>query len=135
MTLSEARNIMLGIFRDVWGPLGFYVAWPDIPANIPAEPVIWARPSILHSTCGQVSLSGATGSIRWGRSGSLIIQIFAPVGEGLTRLYELAQLVMNAYQRARGSVWFRNIRIKEAGPDGGFNQFNVIVDFDYDDIA
>jgi hypothetical protein len=91
--------------------------------------------SLRHATARQVSLANDVGQKRWNPTGTLWIQIFAKVGDGLATAYSLAQTVVDAYRVARGgAVWYRNPRLNEVGTTGGHEQINVLVDFSYDDV-
>lgn len=66
-------------------------------------------------------------------TGSIIVQIFVPMGDGMGPAYTLARLVLQAYRDARGAVWYRNHRFREVGDDGAFTQINCTIEFSYDD--
>lgn len=136
MTLTEARNAMFDIFyTGVWQATGYKVKWPDLPEFKPTDDIPWARVHLLHQNGGQGSLSGDLGAKRWDRAGVLTIQIFTPIGTGLSEGYNMAQNVLTAYEgTAIQSLWFRNARIREAPSDGAFNQINVVIDFEYDEV-
>lgn len=135
MTFDEARDEILGVFLAVWKPLGYPVVWTDVPADVPSTATVWARVTVRHATGRQASLAGEDGARRWNRTGTLYVQVFAPVGDGSASAYAAAQVVANAYQAARGlGVWFRNTRINEVGASGAFEQINVLTDFSYDDV-
>ncbi len=131
MTYLEARNIIFKVFNDAWA---HHVVWEDVRGTIPAADVPWARVTLDHMSARQSSINGQVGCRRYDRRGVMIAQIFAPVGDGRKRVLDLAQLVTNAYEDARTTVWFRNVRIREAGQDGNFQQVNVIVDFEYETV-
>lgn len=136
MTLTDARNAIFDIFyAGYWQATGYKVKWPDLPEFKPVNEVPWARVNLQHQRGGQGSLSGAAGSKRWDRNGVLTIQIFTPIGTGLSEGYNMAQSVMALYEGvAVESLWFRNVRVNEAAPDGAFNQINVVIDFEYDEV-
>lgn len=135
MTYDEARDIINTVFLNAWGATNFPVVWRDVPGSVPTSETPWARVTLRHATGRQASLAGESGAQRWERTGTVFVQIFSPIGDGSKKGYELAQLVTNAYQSARGSdVWFRNVRINELGSDGAFESFNVLADFSYDDV-
>lgn len=135
MTFDEARDEMLAVFHAAWGPLGYPVVWTDLPEDVPQAETVWARVTVRHATGRQASLAGEQGARRWNRTGTLFVQVFAPVGDGSTAVYAAAQVVADAYQAARGlGVWFRNTRINEVGASGAFEQINVLTDFSYDDV-
>lgn len=113
------------------------MTWTDVPATAPdgisAVLTPWARVTIQHNEVTQ-SLAGEAGTRRFGRHGTLFVQIFSPLGQGQSELYTLAQAVNNGFADARECVWFRNIRTREAKPSGAFEQINVLTDFTYDDV-
>lgn len=133
MTFDEARDAMLAVFRSAWTAPRVAV-YTDVPGDVPAGNVVWARPVIRTATGRQGSLTGGLGTVRWERRGVLWIQVFAPVGDGGTAGYAAAQDLVNAYQSERGSVWYRNIRMNEMGADGAFERFDVKADFEYGDV-
>lgn len=148
--MLEARSEMLQLFWDTWEPgimaefptdfqaVLDHTAWPDVPPQAPIPPQTatpWARVSIAHASGGQDSLRGAAGRSRFERQGVLTVQCFAPVGESATRVYNMAQIAMNAFdgKATPGGVWFRNARPNEAINDG-WKQVNVLAEFLYDEI-
>lgn len=135
MTFQEARDVICGIFFQAWKPLGFPVVWTDVPSEVPTGQTVWSRVVIRHEWAEQGSLGDFQGKKRWDRSGTVFCQIFSPVGEGSKTLYDVAQIVVDAFQASRHpNVWFRNIQLNEAGSDGAFEQINVTANFQYDDV-
>lgn len=135
-TITEAQADIFSIVQAVANANGVATRYEAMPGSVPTSETIWIRPTLRHATGGQVSLTGATGSIKWSREGTLWVQIFAPMGGGLSAAYEFAQKVLTAYQgvHTEHCVWFRNHRINEVGPDGEFYQINVLIDFIYEQI-
>ena len=135
MTFDEARDIILGVFKAAWDPTGFPAVWTDLPGSAPTSETVWARATIRHATGAQASLAGENGARRWARTGTVYIQVFAPVGDGSKAGYEAAQIVVNAFQASRHeNVWFRDVRMNEVGTSGAFEQLNVLATFSYDDV-
>ncbi len=137
MNYDEARDQILGVFKAAWDTTEYAAIYPDVPDEVPQgeEGEAWARASVIHANGHQASLAGENGARRWQRDGIVTIQIFARVGDGLTKAYELAQLVSDAFQDAKNlGVWFRNVRIKEVGNSGAFEQINVLANFTYDQV-
>jgi hypothetical protein len=132
VTFDEARDAMLAVFKAAWGNRA--ALYSDVPGTPPTTEVVWARVTVLHATGGQGSLTGGLGTVQWDNKGVLWIQVFAPKGDGGKAGYEAAQLLVNAYRDARGSVWYRNIRMNEMGTDGAFERFDVKADFEYTDV-
>jgi len=142
MTATEAEDEILGIFKEAWDTTGFVAKYNDIPEKeVPdTEDGVdspWARATVLFApTGGQASLAGEQGARRWNQNGTVIVQVFAPVGDGKQKLREMAQLVVNAYREVRGTqVWIRNPRMRDVQSEGGaFSQMNVLADFQFDDV-
>lgn len=133
MTFEEATDIILGVFKTAWDPLGYPAVYEGISAGVPQTQTIWARPTIRHSIGFMASLRACDGSKRNTQEGTVFIQVFAPVGNGIVAAYNAAQPVWNAYIDSKNpSVWFKNIRINEMGRDGAFQEVQVHADFTYD---
>lgn len=132
MTFDEARDAMLATFKAAWDPR--VALYPDVPGDPPSSAVLWARVTLLHAVGRQASLTGGLGTVKYERQGILWIQVFAPVGDGKKAGYDAAQVLVNAYQAAQGSVWYRNIRMNEMGTDGAFERLDVMTDFEYTDV-
>lgn len=132
MTPDQARDEMLAVFKVAWDTTGLAAIYTDVPGSVPTGDAAWARVTIRHAEGGQTGF-GATEVKRYTQGGTLTAQVFAPVGDGSTRAYALIQLLLLAFSQARGSVWYRNQRFKEAGADGAFEQINFLTEFTYDD--
>lgn len=133
MTPDQARDEMLAVFKAAWDTTGYQAVYSDVPGRTPQTEEPWARLTIRHATGGQTGF-GASAVRKFSQAGTLIVQVFAPVGDGLSKAYELAQLILLAYSTSRTVVWFRHMRIQEAGTSGAFEQINFLVDFTYDDL-
>ena len=133
MNIEQARDDMYGVFQAAWDT-AYPVAWGDLPATPPSTETPWAAVKLLHTGGGQSSLAGETGTRRFNRRGIIRISVQVPSGGGQTKAYQLAQQVANAYEDAKLDVWFRNIRIKEVGVRGAFEQIDVLADFSYDEV-
>ena len=138
-TINEAVQEILDPMIAVWSPLGHPVAWPDVKDdNIPPADasIPWSRVTLIHADGGQTTLACVNGVRRWEYAGVLMIQVFAPMGDGNTLTYALAQLVANAYKKAKppGGAWFRNHRIRNAGNSGPYSQVNFTLDFQYEQL-
>lgn len=138
-TIVKAVQEILDPMIAVWTPTGYPVNYPDTnTANTPPEgtPTPWAWVNLNHADGGQATLACVNGVKRWERVGVLLIQVFAPIGQGNTVTYGLAQSVANAYMKAKppGGAWFRNHRIRDAGSSGPYTQVNFILDFQYEQL-
>jgi Bacteriophage related domain of unknown function len=136
MTADEARDEMAAVFKAAWDTTSVpnNAIYPDKAGQTIPAGQAYAKLFLRHATGPQSSLGGAMGAKRYTQTGTLWVQVFAPVGDGLVTAYALAQTVVNAYRTARGTVWYRNVRMQEVGTSGAFEQINVLVTFNYDDV-
>lgn len=133
MSPEAAVDIILGIFKAAWDPR--QAEYEDVPGHKPASDVTWARATVRHATGNQSSLGSDTGTRKFTDEGTVIIQVFSPVGDGSTASRAAAEVVLNAYRDARDpNVWFRDAKLNEVGSDGAFYQTNVTATFSYDTV-
>jgi len=137
-TFLQARDDMMKIVTDAWVAANptYPLVYDDMPTDGPPETKLpWARLTLRHNRGEQETLTNAIGQRLFGRDGLLTVQIFTPRGEGLTRAYQLAKVVADALEgkSTPNGVWFRAVRIREVGPDGGWFQLNVTADFEYNE--
>lgn len=138
-TVTEARDQMSALFKTAW-EAGFSpdltVIWDDIGEPEPTSRDPWARFVVRHWEGEQGSLANHDGQRRYCRRGTIFVNLFAPTGEGLSRLDQMAIVAMNAFEGATtsGGVWFRNVRLRERGVDGNWQMATVMVDFEYDEV-
>lgn len=149
-TRSEARNEINGLFLAAWnagaGALAGYV--PEIewqgrqPRNTPDGSKFWARVSMQTVFEEQTTLStceGKPGQKRYTASGLVFVQLFCPKSN--TQAFEiggkLAEVARNAFRgkSTPGKVWFRNARINELDPEELYYRFNVVTEFEYDELG
>lgn len=134
MTYDEARDVMQTLAATVAAAQTVTMRYPDVPSDPPTAEVVWARVSVLHATGGQGSLTGGHGTVRYERQGTLWIELYAPAGDGNAAGYAKSQEFINAIQAYRGDIWFRNVHMREMGPDGAWQRFDIKATFQYDDV-
>lgn len=107
----------------------------------------WARVTVQHAGGGQHSL-GETGARRFERTGIASVQVFTPLGKGVTLGHRLTKIALDAFEgkSTPGGVWFRDCRVREVGRtellDGHkalkvldpWDQTNVVCPFTYDEV-
>lgn len=136
MTRDEARDLInshvAAAAASIIGLGSVAILWPDTPTDIPSgQPYI--RPTIRHATGGQSSLSDQSGIRKFTHAGVLIVQLFAPVGDGMTDSDKMTQAFLTYFETLRSSqVWYRNIRATEIGKQGSAEQVNFLAEFSYD---
>lgn len=135
-TYSEARDEIFSVIKTAWDTTGFLMAWPDKDFEKPTGRDPWARTTLRHTDGNQSTLANHNGLQRFKRDGVLTIQIFTPIGEGLSRSYDLSKIISDALEGTTTTkgVWFRNVRLNEIGSDAPWFQVNVNSDFSYEEL-
>jgi len=145
-TFETARDEILGLFRTHWNAQTpalnagqpIRVEWPGVDSQSAPDPdKPYARITVRHATSRQLTLA-PPGQRRFLRPGLVTIQTFAPVsaGGGLSLAEKLGIIARDAFE-GRGTasgIWFRNARIQEIGRTGAWQQFNTVVEFQYDEL-
>lgn len=140
-TMAEAVDDMGTRFVTTWTTTTFPFKYEDVPVDAALQTLIdtgstpWARLSIKHNKRVQGTLAGPLGS-RFDQNGILVIEVYTPSGAGLTKARELGTLLAAAYEAVSvpNGVWYRNVRVEEAAPDGFWAHINVIAEFQYDQV-
>lgn len=140
VTVEQARDEMCNVLKVAWAA-GAYssapILWDDKSALPPLDTTaVWLRMTIKHAGGGASSLGSPDGLKRFTRIGLIAVQCFVNPGQGNVTLDAVVDIIMHAFERAStaNGVWFRNVRFKEIGAVGGWNQANVLVDFEYDTV-
>lgn len=136
-SVTEARDAILTLFKTAWDSQGGsvpVVVYDDDPAPDPNLSSEWIRVAVQH-TDGEQATMGGTGNRKFSRYGQVFMAIHTKVGTGRVRADALAETANNIFEGAAtglDDVWFRNVRIIEAGSNGIYTITNVIADFTYD---
>ncbi len=137
LTITQARDEMLAPLKTAWdaGANGAPLKYDDVPGTAPTSGS-WGRVSVRHFSGEQATLANNEGVRRWRNAGIIFVQLFAEAGSGFGALDALVEVVKNAYQGkdTPGGAWFRNVRVNEVGRDGPWEQVNVLIDFEYDQV-
>lgn len=151
LTIAQARDDILTLFYAAWTATGsasenLSLLFTDSKEEIPrtndsnGNPISWARITIQHVTGRQGALrgnpQGLPNTTPWTRTGLVTVQVFTPLGLGLSIGDSLYKIVLDAFEGKKTSlgVWFRNVRLNEIGPDGTWYQSNILAEFEYDEI-
>lgn len=134
MTPQEAIDAIGKVFKDAWDTTGGAAVYDDLPGSVPATEGLWARLTVRHGDGRQASLAGDGPARRWRNDGIVMIQVFAPMGDGGTAARAAAHVLMTAFRLAKLEVWFRATRMREIGASGAFYQINVSTTFTYDEV-
>lgn len=143
-TILDAYDTIFGLFKAAWEAnaydvVGFTpeIEWPAEPER--ATPLRdgdkhWARIAVKHDVRRSSSVSQSEGRHRIEAEGTVMVNIFVPVGKrGLTDAARLGKVAVDAFEGKRaGGIWFSEVSPEEAGVDGAWLQMNVKARFHYD---
>ena len=131
-TLNEAAEAIYQSFETAWGAtsaLTFDNEEFDPPDNAP-----FVRLTVRHNGARQDTIGRATNR-KFGRTGSVFVQIFTLANEGRANADNLAQTARAVFEGVTLSgttLFFRNVIVREIGPgDGRWYQVNVEAEFKY----
>jgi len=135
--LAEARDIINNMVTAAWDTNNPIEYQDKILDPLPSADECWGRVTIKHNLFGQASFADGTGKKRFDRSGSLIIQVFTPPNDGLTKSDQITLSLLDAFEGktdSAGAIWFRESYINEVGISGAHYQANFITSFYYTHI-
>lgn len=144
----DARNQLNKLVNDAWkaGAAAIVGYVPELywqgktePDTMPKDKIS-ARVTVMPVDSAQTAMGMGSlqSKLRYTEIGIVTVQIFAPSNKGnaFENCGKLAAMIRNAFRGAEtpGCVWFRNARLNPLSPDNGFERFNVVTDFQYDEI-
>jgi hypothetical protein len=135
LTFIQARDDLLELIATAWATTGHTIKFPDKLFAFPNPAAPHAVVHIKHGPSKQAAL-GTSGGSRFERTGLIITQVYAPMGEGLSEPYTLAKVLADALegkQTSRG-VWFRDVEITEQDSDAVYAQVDIKAMFIYDEV-
>lgn len=142
LTRTAARDEILALVKTVTDGFSNFVSiYDDTKQDIPTASTTplqtWARVQITHGPGSQTSLADSSGKTRYTKFGLLTIQVFTPVGDGLTNADTLVESLESGVRNVStpNGVWFKNVRSNEIGVDGPWFQTNVLAEFQYDQVS
>jgi hypothetical protein len=133
-TIRQAREAVYGAFRTAWANKSALTF--DNENFSPPVKAPWVRFSMLHQDGVQESL-GPVGNRRYLRSGTVIIQIFVPLNSALfvaDGLVQDAKVILEGTTLLSTALRFYNAVAREIGESEGWYQFNLEVEFEYQEI-
>lgn len=137
-TIAEARDQMNKLVRDAWiaaGRTDANIRYDDSTASNPANDQTWIRITVRHNNGRQANLAGE-GKRRWARTGTLFVQLFTPINDGLKDADVATKVLQDAIEgkTTSGGVWFRNVRVNENGKREKQYNVTVLADFTYEEM-
>lgn len=147
---TQAVDAMFALFNVAWSAGAAAIVgsvpqirWQGVEGTSP-PPVngYWCRVStqnvIEQQTTHKTGIA-PNENRRYTSSGLLFVQLFCPMSDAqaMDKGRQLAMLARNAFRGKSTSndVWFRNARINELSPEDNSYRFNIIVEYEYDDIG
>lgn len=128
---------MHSLFQTAWdagvATTGNPLLYEDISGDKPTSGK-WAKIAIHHAA----GMQAALGTTRFRRHGMVIIEMFAPSGQGhySSGMDDMIDVAMGAFEgkSTTGGVWFRDVTPREIGPEGPWFQTNIELEFIYDQV-
>lgn len=149
-TFTQARDEMFALVKTAWDAgtaaiVGYvpYVHWQGVEVQGKQDgSKYWARVSKQTVDSEQTSLSmnvGEEGKRRYNEYGIIFIQLFCPKSQGDAEakggeLAEFARAIFRGVS-TENCVWFKNARINEVPAEDLFHRFNVVAEFEYDEVT
>jgi hypothetical protein len=129
-TINQAREAIYQRFVDNT-TLADYTFGNE--AYEPPVDTQWARLTVLHELGRQDTL-GPVNSRKFLRRGRVLIQLFDQEDQGIKNLDDLAALTRNIFEGVQFSgLFFRDVDVRETGPDGEWYQLVVDAPFFYEE--
>lgn len=124
---QDALRQIMSLIDAAWAPTGFIINYPNKVERIPDASTPWARVMIEITKSNQRTIS-RPGQI-YTTSGILIIQVFTPVGTGIssTQTTDLVKLLLDALrgQDTPGGLFFMEVTPQPGKLSGHWFQTNV----------
>lgn len=119
--MAQADKEMADLFRKKWETENSLICdWPNRKVAEHGQDDTWARWSLDYAFSEQSSF-GPKGHRKVYKEGIIYINVFTPLGAGLSNARKFAQIAVDAYelQRTPNDVWFRSVQIASEGRGRG----------------
>lgn len=147
---DQVRDEINSLFMEAWNTqagavVGYIpkIRWQGVQQrDLPRGSMYWARVSKKTIFEKQATLStceGKPGQKRYTASGLVFVQLFCPKSDTQAFVLgsKLAKIARNAFRgkTTSGKIWFRNVCINELNPEELYERFNVVTEFEYDELG
>lgn len=131
-TVNDARAAIYALINS----LGIATDWGAANITLSESDDVWIRPSVRFGS-GSIQTLGGTGvATRRRRGGTIIVQVFSPLGEGEGPGDDVADQLLRLFEAQRsGPVYYRDVALRDIGRDESWWQQNVTVNFEYDVVC
>ena len=136
-TYEESRDAISALVLSAWNTAtgSALLTYDNLDEDRP-EGVVWGRLTVRHTGGGRASLGSNS---RFRRTGTVFIQIFVPKNTGMQTADAIGEALAKAFDDAGqiGNLWFRDVAMKEVGPDTDLTHFqtNVEAGFTFDRVT
>lgn len=138
-TYREAYDAVAAVVETAWTATGAYtesfpLLWDGVRGETPDESPIAGDESgpfgrfVLRTSVRGLEAQGGERTRIFGTQANLVVQCFAPWGDGGDRARQMADVVLAALETYLGSasvVWFSDVVPQEIGRSGDHFQINV----------
>lgn len=144
----DAVDAIYSLFETKWNDgaveelIGYVpkILWRNVELDSkPPSNEFWVRVSQQTVEDGQSALANSFGNRRFTVYGLVFVQLFAPKSNPHANHLgqKLAEIARNIFRGKTEDecVWFRNSRIKELPEERDTFRFNVIAEYQYDELA
>jgi hypothetical protein len=139
--IAAARDAILSRFATVWNAQGGTVPpiiYDNHKVTPPQDGSTYVKIKVQHRRGGLATLREPSAGGRFRAFGSVIVDIYGPLGDGLTANDAYVKVTQSAFEGHATSpdgVLFRDVRVREVGGAGDSYQTQVQADFEYDRIV
>lgn len=127
-TQSQAREAIYNAFKAGWSGIPTYYFDNEV---VNTEEGSWLRLSVRHTASNQHTL-GPSGSRKFQRNGSVIVQVFTDPGTATSDVDTISLLVRAIFEgKTIEGVNFNSVSVREIGPSGAWYQTNIEAPFNY----
>jgi hypothetical protein len=144
LAYQTAVDTMFGIARTALNSgsaaiVGYVpeVRWQGVEKDEkPPVDKFWLRVTQQTVDEGQSTLRDGTNGKRYTNTGLIFCQLFCPMSDAkcMEKGRALGVLLRNAFTAAQTEIMFTHARINELTPEGKAQRFNVVSDYEYDEI-
>ena len=150
LTYDQAVDEMFALFRTAWNAntaaiVGTVpeVRWQGVESKVvPIVDGYWCRISTQNLGEKQTTFKSAIAqdtNRRYTSKGLLFVQIFCPMSDSdsMSKGRQLGEVAKKAFRgkATPAAVWFRNARVNDLPPEDDMYRFNMVVEYEYDDIG
>lgn len=146
MSYETSRNEIQALFNVAWlanagtvvGGTVPPILWDGLDAGSPPPVTAPHARFFCRHTDGKQGSLGGIGARQFDRMGLVTVQVFVPltISRALLLSGNLAKIARDAYEGVgtASGIWFRNVKLREIGPDRGLYQTNVTAEFEYVEV-